>query len=230
MQGGTVKISELARRAGVPLPTVKYYLREKLLMPGVATSATQAEYGDEHVRRVRLVKALTELAGLPMHQVKVVLGVLDEPPAELVDALGTAIGALPPYVDSPPDSEHPLAKAALEQLGQVYDPRFTAVAQLDRALQAVADAGMPMSDERLDVYGRALREMAELDLRLMPRGSTADAVEYATLGTALYEPVILALRRLAHQDLTVRGLGDAVADSPSEATAGQASQRERTRS
>jgi hypothetical protein len=28
---------------------------------------------------------------------------------------------------------------------------------------------------------------------------TADAVEYAVLGTALYEPVMLALRRLAHQ-------------------------------
>jgi hypothetical protein len=31
-------------------------------------------------------------------------------------------------------------------------------------------------------------------------GSDLSPVEYAVLGTALHEPVILAMRRLAHQD------------------------------
>ena len=32
-------------RSGVPLATVKYYLREGLLMPGASIGATQADYG-----------------------------------------------------------------------------------------------------------------------------------------------------------------------------------------
>ncbi len=62
---------------------------------------------------------------------------------------------------------------------------------------------MPLSDARLREYGRQLHELAEYDLERMPQEPNA-AVEYTVLGTALYEPVILALRRLAHQDVAAR--------------------------
>ena len=52
--------------------------------------------------------------------------------------------------------------------------------------------------------------IAEFDLERMPDEPHA-AVEYTVLGTALYEPVMLALRRLAHQDAAVRRLR---ADAP----------------
>ncbi len=52
-----MRISELVARSGVPLATVKYYLREGLLMPGETTSATQARYDEQHVRRLALVRA-----------------------------------------------------------------------------------------------------------------------------------------------------------------------------
>ena len=41
-----MRISALATAADLPLATVKYYLREGLLHPGAATSATQASYDD----------------------------------------------------------------------------------------------------------------------------------------------------------------------------------------
>ena len=41
-----MRISTLAVAADLPVATVKYYLREGLLHPGVATSATQATYDD----------------------------------------------------------------------------------------------------------------------------------------------------------------------------------------
>ena len=37
-----MRISELARRSGLPVATVKYYLREGLLPAGEPTAATQA--------------------------------------------------------------------------------------------------------------------------------------------------------------------------------------------
>ncbi|KRE25911.1 MerR family transcriptional regulator [Agromyces sp. Soil535] len=201
-----MRISALAAAADLPVATVKYYLREGLLHPGVATSATQATYDDSHVRRIRLIRALTGPVGLSVQQARTILGLVDDPGDDLYATLGRAVSALPPPVDEAsvddPDP-YPRARAALEALGQVYDPHYAAVAQLEAALAATEDAGMPISDARLRAYGHQLHELAEYDLERMPQ-EPHSAVEYTVLGTALYEPVILALRRLAHQDVAAR--------------------------
>jgi DNA-binding transcriptional MerR regulator len=211
-----MRISELVERTGVPLATVKFYLRQGMLPPGEAVSATRAEYGEEHVRRVGLIRALSDVAGLPLQKVKDVLDLIDHPEGELFDALGRAVAALPPYLDDaqPP---YPRARAAIAAIGQVYDERYAAVAQLERALEAVEAAGIPMTDDRLQAYAEHLRAMAEFDLNRMPEdGGREGALAYAVLGTALYDPVVAALRRLAHQDAAARRLGasDAVAPAP----------------
>ena len=202
-----MRVSELVARTGVPLATVKYYLREGLLMPGEATSATQARYGEEHVQRLGLVKALAG-AGLPIPRIREILRLVDHPDGSLFDVLGQAIAQLPPYLDTPADDidEFPRARAVLERLGQVYDPRYVAVGQLERALAALEEADIPMTEERLDAYGRHVRGIAEIDIGLMPTASAEDAIRYAVLGTAVYEPVIAAMRRLAHQDVAQKRL------------------------
>lgn len=206
-----MRISAVAAAARLPVATVKFYLREGLLHPGIATSATQATYDESHVRRLRLIRALTGPVGLSVQRARTILNLIDDPGDDLYSTLGRAVSALPPAtaeasVDDP--DPYPRARAALEALGQVYDPRFAAVAQLESALAATEAAGMPMSDDRLLEYGRRLREIAAYDLERMPQEPHA-AVEYTVLGTALYEPVILALRRLAHQDVAARRtLGD----------------------
>jgi len=210
-----VRISELVERTGVPLATLKFYLREGMLMPGEARTATRSEYGEEHVRRVALIRALSDVAGLPLQRVKTVLGLIDSPTASLFESLGSAVAALPPYTDDvradetePSTPEYPRAHAAITALGQVYDPRFAAVAQLERALAGVETAGIPMTADRLDVYGAHVRAMAEFDLARMPEEGREEQLGYAVLGTALYEPVIAALRRLAHQDIASRRLNE----------------------
>jgi len=208
-----MRVSELVERSGVPLATIKYYLREGLLMPGAATSATRAEYDDTHLHRLCLIKAHTGL-GLPIPKDRTVGGVLDEPSPSLFDALGRALSALPPYPDAPAEPEYPRARAALECLGQTYEPAYPAVAQLERALAAAERVGVRLSERKLHAYGEHVRGIAEADLAEMPTDSVQGAVEYAVLGTALHEPVIAALRRLAHQDLAARTL------TPTEADAG----------
>ena len=202
-----MRISALAAAAGLPVATVKFYLREGLLQPGVATSATQASYDESHVRRLRLIRALTGSVGLSVQQARTILDLVDDPGDDLYATLGRAVSALPPAVDDAASDDepdpYPRARAALEALGQVYDPRFAAVAQLETALAAAEAAGMPISEERLLAYGRGLRDLAAFDLERMPHLPHA-AVEYTVLGTALYEPVLLALRRLAHQDAAAR--------------------------
>ena len=153
-----MRISALAAAADLPLATVKYYLREGLLHPGTATSATQASYDETHVRRIRLIRALTGPVGLSVQQARTILDLIDDPGDDLYATLGRAVGALPPPVDAAsvddPDP-YPRARAALEALGQVYDPQFAAVAQLEAALAATEAAGMPLSDDRLLEYGAA---------------------------------------------------------------------------
>ena len=61
-----MRISELAEVSGVPLATVKYYLREGLLPPGRSVTARLSEYDDEHLRRLRLLRALREVGGVPV--------------------------------------------------------------------------------------------------------------------------------------------------------------------
>jgi DNA-binding transcriptional MerR regulator len=202
-----MRISELVRRSGVPLATVKYYIREGLLMPGEATSATQADYGEDHLRRLSLIRALTDVAGLPLQKAGVVIGLIEHPQPSLFDTLGKAVAALPPYPEANEDAQYPRAKAALEKLGQVYDPEYAAVAQFERALAAAESVGLPMSDERLLGYGRHIMGIAELDIDQVPTGTVQGAIEHSVLGTALYEPIILAMRRLAHQDLAAKRFG-----------------------
>lgn len=215
-----MRVSQLVAETGVPLATVKYYLREGMLMPGEAVSTTQANYGDRHVQRIRLIRALIDVAGLPLQKVKVVLGLIEHPERSLYDALGAAVEALPPYLDKP-QPPYPRAKAALEAIGQIYDPHFAAVAQLERALEAVEAAGIPMTADRLTVYAEHLRAIGEFDLGKMPVGDPGAALEYAVLGTALYEPVITALRRLAHQDIAARVLAPLVESGPPNSDSGE---------
>jgi len=60
----TLRISQLSAQTSVPVATVKFYLREKLLHDGVRTSATQAQYDESHVARIRLIRALMGPGGL----------------------------------------------------------------------------------------------------------------------------------------------------------------------
>jgi DNA-binding transcriptional MerR regulator len=63
---GRLKISELATEAGVPVATVRHYLREGLLPEGEKTSRNMAYYPPELVDRIRLIKQLQEERFMPL--------------------------------------------------------------------------------------------------------------------------------------------------------------------
>jgi DNA-binding transcriptional MerR regulator len=72
-----LRIGELAEASGVPVPTIKHYLREGLLPEGVKTSRNMAYYPAELVERVRLIKRLQEERFMPL---KAIRSILDEGP------------------------------------------------------------------------------------------------------------------------------------------------------
>jgi DNA-binding transcriptional MerR regulator len=193
-----VRISELARTAGLPVATVKYYLRDGLLPPGRATSATQAEYDETHVRRLRLVRALAEIGGLALSDVREVLAALDAPGFA---AIGRAHSSLPPA--APEGTGTARATALMAELGWRVDPRSTALTRLEAALEALEAVGQDPAPGKLARYAQAALDVASLDIDSTPTGSQAEVVEYVVVGTVLYEPILVSLRRLAQQHLFI---------------------------
>jgi DNA-binding transcriptional MerR regulator len=196
----SMRISELSRASGVPVATIKFYLREHLLPPGRATGATQAQYGEQHLARLRLVRALTEVGRMPLAAVRSVLGIVDAGAEATPAAVGAAHNALPPLLPHPSGSP-PRALAVVEELGWHVDPSSESLWQLEAALTALDDVGLPLSPERLGAYGAAALGVAQLDVADVPADDPEEAVRYVVVGTVLYEPVLLALRRLAQQHL-----------------------------
>ncbi|OBJ52073.1 MerR family transcriptional regulator [Mycobacterium sp. 1423905.2] len=198
-------VSELAARTNVSVATIKYYLREGVLMPGQATSATRAQYGELHVRRIALIRALST-RGLPMAHIKSIVELIDKPGRSLFAALGAATAALPSPAQAAPTSALPRAQAALAALNCVVPDDLPAVAQLEQALADAEAAGLPITDDRLLAYAPHIRAIAAYDIDHMPLESAPAAMEYAVLGTVLYEPVLAALRRIAHTERAAQRL------------------------
>ncbi len=65
-----LKISELAERSGVPVATIRHYLREGLLPDPVRTSRNMAYYPPEFVDRIRLIKQLQEDRFMPLRVIR----------------------------------------------------------------------------------------------------------------------------------------------------------------
>ncbi|MFF9473644.1 MerR family transcriptional regulator [Streptomyces roseolus] len=90
-----MKVSELSRRTGVQVPLIKYYLREGMLPPGRATAANQADYGEDHVRRLRLIRTLIGTRGLSAGATKEILDAITAGEEDLHQVLGIVLGVRP---------------------------------------------------------------------------------------------------------------------------------------
>ncbi len=218
-----MKISALSEATGVSVATIKFYLRVGLLFPGERTSATQARYGEQHVARLRLVRALIDVAGLSVAACRQVLECLDAP--TLHDALGAAQQALPPAVDPDEGLDLQPAREVVAARGWTVHEESTAFRQLAGALRAAADVGLAISPERVAAYGQAAELAAQVDVDNVPTGSREDAVAYAVTGTVLYEPVLLAMRRLAQQSASAQRFAGTVEASADDKSSGRQSAR-----
>ncbi|MDX6237053.1 MAG: hypothetical protein QOG10_1868, partial [Kribbellaceae bacterium] len=115
-------IAELSRRTGVPVATIKYYLREGLLPSGEAVGATRSRYDETHVRQLRLIRALVEVGGLSLSRVRDVLAEVGEESRELHEVLGAAHSALvrePPAVST--ESKERVDRLIKDQGWLVYE-------------------------------------------------------------------------------------------------------------
>lgn len=206
-----MRMAEFSRRSGAPVATIKYYIREGLLPAGTRTAANQAAYGPEHLERMELIRALRDVAGLPIATIRQVIAAVERPVrnGDAPDHLALAFRALGDPLEVPPGEEEEYRRAAdrvdavIAAQGWHTNPDSVARADLIRAVVAL-DRHFPggASTDALGRYARVAERLATFEIPQTwdPAGEPTAALRYAVLGTVLFEPVILALRRLAHVD------------------------------
>ncbi|TDC20645.1 MerR family transcriptional regulator [Streptomyces sp. 8K308] len=211
-----MRLAELSKRSGVPIPTIKYYLREELLPPGRRVSATQAEYDEEHLRRLRLVRALLQLGRVPVAIAREVLAAVADESVDQLSRLGTAVAALPHggqrAADDGDEATAREAEGTAEELqrrlGWRVVPENPAHGTLVSALTALLRLGYPCDVPQLLPYGRLAGDLAAHELSLIEEfEAPTTQLEAAVALTVLYEPVLLSLRRLAQAEEASRRFG-----------------------
>lgn len=212
-----MRLSELSEQSGVTTATIKYYLREGLLPPGQRVSATQAEYDESHLSRLRLVRALLQVGRLPVATAREVLGHVDDESLGRTIRLGAALWALPHGPE--PDEEAPetaLARAEvdrlLDRLGWTTAQEIGSLSPVHRSVVAslatLIRLGYPCEGDYLMKHAQLMHQVAVSDLDMMETyPSEAEQVEKAVASAVLYEPLLTALRRLAQEEETARRYG-----------------------
>ena len=194
-----MRIGDLSRLTGVPVPTIKYYQREGLLPYGQRTSHNQARYTDEHARRLRLVRALVDVAGLPIATARTVLEAVAEPGTDLFEALGEvhyAVTAVPSAIE-PSDA---VVAELVDRLGWTVDESNPSRRALANLLEVLRSLGQTAMLDRVDDYAAAAAQLAAVDISILDsQGSQDEMLETAVIATLLGDVLVSLLRRMAQE-------------------------------
>ena len=99
-----MRISELSAETGVSVATIKYYLRERLLFGRTPhRRPPRPTTTEDHVRRLRVIRALIE-SGVSVADTRSVIASLDDPPPSPHELLGAAHAAVTPHFDGEIDA------------------------------------------------------------------------------------------------------------------------------
>lgn len=209
-----MKIGELAKSAGVPVATLKHYIREGLIKPARKTGRTMSWYAPSAVARVRAIKDLQQQQFLPLDVIRESLA----GDAAAGDDL-TAAAAIAKVLErhtgpktrtrdqliergvSPKELDW-LATAGLARPGADGSYRGDDLVLLS-TLGAARKAGITAEMLPFSILGEylvALRALIDIELRLfregvLPRARKQDVSRLATVATELSERLVVVMRR-----------------------------------
>ncbi|SDM72742.1 MerR family transcriptional regulator [Nonomuraea jiangxiensis] len=216
-----MRVGELSKRSGVAIATIKFYVREGLLPPGLRTKANQVDYSEAHLRRLRLVRALLDVGELSVATAKRIIAALDDPDESPLTSIGRAAYALargfPAAV--PPGADDNARVGALDldtasvtrvndlldRYGWTVRPDNPARAQLASAIAAVQALDMGDALDLLDRYAQAAHSVAEVDVELALSPATLEeSTERMLVWTVVGDRALSALRRLAQEAVIIK--------------------------
>lgn len=77
-----MNIGQLARQAGVPIDTVRYYERQQLLPTAARTAGGYRIFGEQDLRRLRFIRRAKTL-GFSLDEIGELLSLSDHPPQDM---------------------------------------------------------------------------------------------------------------------------------------------------
>ncbi|HVN02163.1 MAG TPA: MerR family transcriptional regulator [Caulobacteraceae bacterium] len=211
-----MKMRELEQRSGVGRETIRYYIRMGLLPEPARPKPNVADYAEEHVRRLAVIKRLQAERYLPLSFIK---QVLDRPTSGEIAALPGLEGMLAASLGvAPSDGGTSLADAAaqaglspaeldvlvrdgvVEAPAGALTPLDLAIAKAWGRVKAAGyapDAGFFAEDAR--IYVDALEPLARREIerfygRLTGSGTIEDAARLGQAGIELINDLIALLR------------------------------------
>jgi DNA-binding transcriptional MerR regulator len=214
--GELLKISELAERSGVPVATIRHYLREELLPEPVKTSRNMAYYPPEFVDRIRLIKQLQEERFMPLRVIRELLEREDVEPERLramIDLedriLERALAGERERIPAPEVRDrYDLPQEVLERLAElgVLTPDGVGYSPSDvRIIEAITRFRAGGYDERLGFtvydtlrYKRALEPLVAEEVEVLTQRLAGDldpdrAIEIVEAGVGPLNDLIAAL-------------------------------------
>lgn len=202
-----MRIAELSERSGVTVPTIKFYLREKLLHPGERSSANQSSYDEAHVARLRLVRALIDVGGLSVASARDVLAAVDEESMPLTWAFGIAQKAIPDSVAGVDVIEGGAGAsevdAILARSGWRLEPDNPGFRLVARVVDTWVGLGRHALLALIPEYTRAAEIIARADLAAVAsEPDRADRVQSVVVGTVMGDVLLAGLRRMAQEQVS----------------------------
>ncbi len=189
-------MKELSRASGFSVATIKYYLRERLLPPGERTSPNQAIYSPDHVQRLHLIRALTELGGLSIAEVRAALHAIDQRSktscgvVNQLDFLAAASARIQPDA-----AAHGYVLGFLRHEGDPVQPQDPPVRALANAIALAEKFGLTTSVDLLRHHLRACQVIAQVEPSQDSRNA-ANPVEHAVMHNLVSDVALLALKRI----------------------------------
>ncbi|ROQ23231.1 MerR-like DNA binding protein [Streptomyces sp. PanSC19] len=215
-----MRIADLSRASGVSTATIKYYIREGLLPSGLLTSSNQARYTEDHVHRLRLIRALLDQGGLTVSRIRSIVTALDDADGTFdpgtMTADGPYAGPLSPLTADPRTVV--TVRSLVERQGwnaPVDSPEFAAVVEL---LDILRELGQERFADRLDDYAEAAERAAAVDEEVLRScDDSRSRAEGLVVGTVLGDSLLSALRRLARTGRSTPPVAAFVTSGASEA-------------
>jgi DNA-binding transcriptional MerR regulator len=209
-----LKISELSRRSGVPVATLKFYVREGLIAPMRKSGRTMAWYHPSVVNRIKSIRELQERQFLPLEVIRETIDKAQEADDDhaiaeaiadvIIKRAGSRVRSRAEVIAKGATAAELawLERAGLAVPGADGNYRGDDLALLS-TLGAARRAGLAaemLPFEILGDYLVALRRLVEVELRMfragvIGRAKPAELPELTKVATELSERLVVILRR-----------------------------------
>jgi hypothetical protein len=188
----------------MPVPTIKYYLREGLLPDGDKRTPRLTDYDERHVRRLELLRILREVGDVPVDGLRRLVAAI-EMPGTVHDLFAVAADALAP-APPPPSSARAATRDAADAIIREAGWHHVREDSVDRdnlaaTLELIgAYDTHPRDPGGIAPYVAIAEQIARHELEHLD--DTKDRVgllEEMIVGQVVFASVITTLRRLAEE-------------------------------